>query len=930
MIHVLLVDDDLVILEIVKVFLERSDNVKVDTCFSAKEAIGTLKEKYYDVIVSDYEMPEMNGISFLKLIRSMDQYIPFILFTGRGREDVVIDAINNGADYYLRKEGDVKVQFAELSHQIRQAVARNRAEKRIKHLNSVLQAIRNVNQLISREKDPEKLLQGACNSLVETHGYYSVWSLLLDESKRLITAAEAGLGESFRPIIEGFDVGKMPDCMQKALNLPGVLIIEDPTTTCTNCAISLTCHLRGSISARLEYDEKIYGFINLTLPKQLINDVEEQELAEEIANNISLALHNINVKSERKQAREQLLAQHELATRLSGTTSLDEALKHCIVTAIEVAGMDCGGIYLCDEDSGDLQLRCATGLSNDFIEEVSHLKSDSPTAQRIMSGHALYIQHHKMELPHLHGADKREGLKAAAIIPILYYDDVIGSLHISTHTLDEVPLFSRNALETMAAQVGNSIIRLQMTEILKEREEMYRTFFETTGTIMMLVEEDTTISLVNSEMEKLSGYTKSEIEGKMSWAKIVAKDDLERLKEYHIQRRIDPDSAPRNYEFKFIDKYGKITDVFVTIAMIPGTKKSLASLVDISGRKQMEEVLRRSEETYRTIFENTVSGMLIIEEDTTLSLVNSEMAKLLGYSKNEIEGKRSWTEFVAEDDLEKMLEYHHLRRIDPLAAPREYEFTLIDQFGNLRKCMLTASIIPGTKKSVVSVMDITEMRQYRDALKQSNKKLNILNKITRHDILNHIMGLSGYITLLDELLPKDPTMKRCLHNITKLTENIQRQIIFMQEYQDLGLNQPVWQHVDTVMRQAAKEVPLENINLKVKTGSLEILADPMLKRVFFNLLDNAVRHGEGVTDIWISFYEQDGMGSIVIEDNGQGILGELKERIFEEDFGKNTGYGLFLAKDILSITKMAIRETGREGKGSRMEIEIPQEYYKLS
>lgn len=416
----------------------------------------------------------------------------------------------------------------------------------------------------------------------------------------------------------------------------------------------------------------------------------------------------------------------------------------------------------------------------------------------------------------------------------------------------------------------------------------------------------------------------------MSWTSFVAKDDLERLKAYHLQRRIHPDSGPRNYEFKFVDKFGKFTDVFVTIAMIPGTNKSLASLVDLTGRKHTEEALRRNEEMYRAIFETSVAGMLIVEEDTTISLVNSEMARLFGYSMNEIEGKKSWPEFVAEDELEKMLEYHRLRRVDPKAAPRNYEFTLVDRFGNLRNCLLTASIIPRTKKTVVSIMDITETRIYRDALKQSNKKLNLLSNITRHDILNQIMGLSGYVALLDELLPKDPTMKQCINKIKESTGNLQRQITFTRDYQDFGMNLPLWQHVDTVIGQAAKAISLENINFKVTIGPLEVFSDPMLEKVFFNLLDNTVRHGEGMTDIQISFHEQEGIGNIVVEDNGPGIPDEFKERIFEKDFGKNTGYGLFLAKEILSITKMAIRETGKEGVGSRFEIEIAPECFKIS
>ena len=128
MIHVLYVDDEPDLLNISKLFLEATGEFSLDTAISAQDGLDTLQNREYDAIVSDFQMTEMDGIEFLKEVRSRFGSIPFILFTGRGREEVVIDAINNGADFYLQKGGDPKAQFAELAHKIRQAVARRTAE----------------------------------------------------------------------------------------------------------------------------------------------------------------------------------------------------------------------------------------------------------------------------------------------------------------------------------------------------------------------------------------------------------------------------------------------------------------------------------------------------------------------------------------------------------------------------------------------------------------------------------------------------------------------------------------------------------------------------------------------------------------------------------------------------------------------------------
>ena len=154
-IRVLYVDDESDLLEISKIFLERSGPFSVDTITSAPAALTQLNVKTYDAIISDYQMPEMDGIEFLKKVRSSGNSVPFILFTGRGREEIVIQALNEGADSYIQKGGEPKSQFAELSHKIRQSVTRKQAEKDLreseKRLTDIINFLPDATFAIDRE-----------------------------------------------------------------------------------------------------------------------------------------------------------------------------------------------------------------------------------------------------------------------------------------------------------------------------------------------------------------------------------------------------------------------------------------------------------------------------------------------------------------------------------------------------------------------------------------------------------------------------------------------------------------------------------------------------------------------------------------------------------------------------------------------------------
>ncbi|GAI15463.1 unnamed protein product, partial [marine sediment metagenome] len=188
----------------------------------------------------------------------------------------------------------------------RDITERKQMEQRIQHLNAVLQAIRNVNQLIAREKDRDRLLKGICDNLIQTRGYYYAWLAILDESGGLVTTAEAGLGKDFLPMVELMKGGELTDCARRALMQSEVVVTEDPPSTCVDCPLAGMFRGRGAMTIRLEHKGKAYGLLCVSVPRALTADEEEQALFKEVASDIAFALHTIELEEEHKQAEEAL------------------------------------------------------------------------------------------------------------------------------------------------------------------------------------------------------------------------------------------------------------------------------------------------------------------------------------------------------------------------------------------------------------------------------------------------------------------------------------------------------------------------------------------------------------------------------------------------------------------------------------------------
>ncbi len=224
--------------------------------------------------------------------------------------------------------------------------------------------------------------------------------------------------------------------------------------------------------------------------------------------------------------------------------------------------------------------------------------------------------------------------------------------------------------------------------------------------------------------------------------------------------------------------------------------------------------------------------------------------------------------------------------------------------------------------------DITDRKADETALRQANGKLRLLQEISCHDILNNLTALSAYQQMAMEGTD-DPIMLGYIGKQIGITGRIRTLIEFTRFYQKIGVAAPAWQEVHEILNRILQELDTRGIPVISDLQGIEVFADPLLERAFANLIENAVRHGERVTCIRFGYEESPSGLTVTCEDDGTGIPPGEKEQIFTKGSGTHPGPGLFLVKEILSITGLTIRETGEYGRGTRFEISVPQGNYRI-
>jgi PAS domain S-box-containing protein len=342
--------------------------------------------------------------------------------------------------------------------------------------------------------------------------------------------------------------------------------------------------------------------------------------------------------------------------------------------------------------------------------------------------------------------------------------------------------------------------------------------------------------------------------------------------------------------------------------------------------KRAEAGLRESEAKYRGFVRNLKGIAFQATPDSMPVFCHGLVEEITGYKEEELlAGKPTFDKLVHPDDLPRVLaEEEALRKSPNVAATLEYR--IIRKDGGVRFVethMQSFAEVGGWPIKIQGMMyDITERKRNDEALRQANEKLRILGNVTRHDALNQLAVLTGWLSISRQTC-NDKTVLDYMERMKAAAETMRLQLEFTADYQDMGMQKPGWIDINKAFDRGVAGLALGEVTVERGVDGLEIFADPMLDKVFHNLVDNSIRHGGRITRIGLRALEEGDDLLIIFEDDGSGIVEKEKEIVFEPGHGKHTGFGLYLTRAILGLTGITIVENGVEDRGARFEMRVP-------
>lgn len=319
-------------------------------------------------------------------------------------------------------------------------------------------------------------------------------------------------------------------------------------------------------------------------------------------------------------------------------------------------------------------------------------------------------------------------------------------------------------------------------------------------------------------------------------------------------------------------------------------------------------------------------GVILTDPEGKIIVANKAAAEILNVPEPDLPGQKILSLLPEPVSTKLQSELHTQKTVSDL------EVTFGE--GQYRVGSIAGSLVRDPSGEIAGLVliirNITDRKIAEMSLRVANEKISILSQMTRHDIGNLVTALSGYLELL-KVKNISPECEAHVSTCTEIVEKISSHLQFSHDYQEVGSQQPSWQQLDQLIERGIKAFPREGISITIQVPPVEIFTDPLAFKVIYNLFENAVRHGGHISRFDVSGLEQPGGTLLVVfEDDGEGILDEDKQRIFEYGIGGHTGIGLSLSRDILMMTGIRISETGTAGKGARFEIVVPQTAWRAS
>ncbi len=865
-----------------------------------------------------------------------------------------------------------KGKFITIFHDITE---RKKSEERLVHLNVVLKAIRDVNQLIAREKERDKLLKEVCNKLVENLGYYNVWISLFDESGKFVSAAESGLDEDFLPLVEHFKKGKLTNCALKALKQSEIVVIENPPTDCGDCPLAKMYQGRGGLSARIEHLGSVYGLVTASTMKSCIQYREEQDLFKELAGDLAFALYSIRLEEDRKKVEQALQqAKRDWERTFDSVPDLIAIIdnQHRIVRAnramanrLGTTPEQCAGLYC---------FKCVHGT---YIPP-----GFCPHIQTLQDG-----QEHTAEVQE----DHLGGYFLVSTTPIVdERGKMIGSVHVARditerrkmeQTLREREIDLNHA--QAVAKIGSWRLDLQRNVLLWS-DETYRIFGIPKGTPMTY---EAFINIVHPEDRKY-------VDQKWNAA---LRGEL-----YDIEHRIVVNGEVKwvreKAELEF-DKNGLLLGGFGTVQDITERKRTEQELSDTLRESQLRQAeisaLLKASKTVLKHREFKISARAIFDSCKELLGATAGYVALLSDDGKDnivlflesgglpcsvdpslpmpVRGLRAETyntgKVVVENDFLKskwneLLPRGHVNLENVLFAPltvngrtvgiiglankpggfTERDAQMALAFGEIASIALINSqmlemLEENAKKLKAQSDHLEELVEERTKQLQDVEKLAAIGQtagMVGHDIRNPLQSIIGDVYLAKRDLATLPdseekeSLRESLEAIEKQTEYINKIVLDLQDFAK-PLN-PFAEETDIeklISEMLLKNGIPENVQTEIEVGvdAKMVIADSaFMKRILGNLVSNAVQAMPKGGKLTIRTYREASDVVITVEDTGVGIPDEVKPKLFQPLFttkAKGQGFGLAVVKRLTEALNGTITFESQEGKGTKFMLRFP-------
>jgi len=1036
-IRILYVDDEPDLLEIGKMFLELSGDFSVNTIDSASAALELLKKEQFDAIISDYQMPGMDGIQFLTEVRTRFSQIPFILFTGRGREEIVIKAINSGADLYLQKGGETGAQYAELAQKTRIVVERHAAVEALKKSEEKYRSlIEHADEAIVVAQDG--MLRLVNKRAIELIGYPEQNLLSMSFIDVIHTDDRAMVAKRYQKRLKGEELPSRytfrispKDGSVRWVEISAVVIDWDGVPATLNYLTDITDRKRAEDALQTAHD-------NLEV-------LVQERTADLYSANMKLkkAIEYSNVITESLKEYSQMTSTlNEVVITANKADTLPHLFRDTLDKVLAMMDFEAGGIYLVDPVKRTAVVHYYKNLPDEFVEKSRTIPIDAPPYDTLFIRNQPFITEHFEKLsPEF--AEKYH-FRSLASIPLVSKNKVIGALYVVSTKRYSISADETKMLTAIGCELGNAITRMIAEDEVKKISLNFQTLFASVKEMVFVLDMQGRIISVNDSVLKRLLYTPAELTGmnvlllhvperrdeallnvqgmiagtidscpvpliskdgtrievettvtRGLWNSeeviiVVARDVTERKKaDEEIKRQASLiksllDSIPDIIFFKnlegvylgcnppFAELVGKTSEEIVgrtdyelfdkeiadffrendrrmlelekprqneewitypdgRIVLIDtlktpywGPDGTLIGLLgisrDITGRKRAEELLNDNYQFMKTLIQTIPIPVFTKNRNGIYTDCNKAFEIFFGRTRDEIIGKTVY------DVAPKEIAYEYFRTDEELIlhpGTQHYEWRVVAKNGQTRDVIIDKATIMNSDSEatgIIGVMfDITERKRAEAELLLTNKKNANLVNLSRHDTLNKLTGILGYLDMLKSEL-NDPTLEEYFQTMATSAKQI---LVNIRSFEQISVNASVWQDCRTLVDTAAKQTPLGKIMVKnMLPAGAEVLADPLIVKVFYNLMDNAVRYGGKITTLRFFVEEHDGVHVMVCEDDGDGVVAEEKEKIFERGFGKNTGLGLAIAREILDITGITIRETGEPGKGARFEMTV--------